>query len=99
MQTANQLRVGAAIWRRLFDSLEPALSAEAARAILAIKFPQKDIARAQKLAAKARAGELTPDERFEVETYGELDCILGILQSKARMALRKAAPKIKRVKV
>ena len=48
------------------------------------------------LAAKARAGELSAAERAELDTYGEAGCMLSILHSKARVALRKAGRKPKR---
>jgi hypothetical protein len=98
MPTSTRERIGGDIWCRLFQSIEPAMRAEAAHAILSMKFPARDIARVRKLAEKARAGELTPDEQFEAETYGELGSILSIMQSKARMALRDLGRKTKRAK-
>jgi len=85
---ADVERAQAAIWTRLFQSLEPALAAEVARAILALDFPPKDKAHLRALAAKARAGALTELEQAELDTYGQLGSIVSILKSKARMALR-----------
>jgi hypothetical protein len=39
--------------------------------------------------AKARTGELTPDDQFEADTYEQLGCLLDIIHSKARQALGK----------
>ncbi|HTK77092.1 MAG TPA: hypothetical protein VL371_17635 [Gemmataceae bacterium] len=85
---ADVERAQAAIWTRLFQSLEPALAAEVARAILVLDFPPKDKAHLRALAAKARAGALTELEQAELDTYGQLGSIVSILKSKARMALR-----------
>ena len=90
MPKADVARAQAAIWTRLFQSVEPALAAEVARAILALDFPPEDKAHLRILAAKARAGELTELEQAELDTYGQLGSIVSILKSKARVALRKA---------
>src|SRR5882724_3690424 len=81
-------RAQAAIWSRLFQSVEPMLAAEVARAILALEFPPEDKALLRALAAKARAGELTELEQAELDTYGQLGSIVSVLKSKARVALR-----------
>jgi hypothetical protein len=99
MPATKQELIGAAIWSRLFESIEPALSAEAARAILAMKYSPKDVARMHELAAKARAGELSTSERVELDTYGVTGSMMGILQSKARVALRKTGRNKKRAGV
>lgn len=90
MPATSREHIGAAIWARLFQSIQPALSAEAARALLALDFPPEDKARLRELSAKARAGELTDLEQAELETYGQLGSIVSILKSKARVALRNA---------
>ncbi len=93
MPKSTREQIAAGIWIRLFRSIEPAISAEAARAILAIKFPPEDIARAHELAAKARAGQLSQAEHEEVDVYGKLGSILGILHSIARVTLRDSSRK------
>jgi hypothetical protein len=92
MPKAEVERAQAAIWTRIFQSVEPALAAEVARAILALDFPPEDKARLRALAAKARAGELTDLEQAELDTYGQLGSVVSILKSKARVALRTATP-------
>ena len=51
----------------------------------------------RQLLAKAKEGTLTQPEQAEIENYGRVGSLLGILQSKARVSLRgthkkKAAP-------
>jgi hypothetical protein len=77
----------AAILKRLVGSDERAWSA-AAEGILALGFSPADKDRMHGLAAKARAGSLTPDEQAEVEAYSRIGSLLGILKSKARRALK-----------
>jgi len=74
---------------RLFDE-NTSFSPEAARWILAIEFSRADVDRMNSLAAKARAGTLTPEEREETGSYERAGLILSILKSRARMALKGA---------
>jgi hypothetical protein len=84
----HKTEVGAGIWDRITSSQGP-LSTAAARALLKLQFGERDRRRMRDLAAKARAGELTPDDQFEAETYEQLGCLLDIIHSKARRALGK----------
>ena len=90
MPTLTREQAGAAIWERLFESVEPALAAEAARAVLALDFPPADKVRVKDLAAKARAGELTQSEQNEADAYAEIGSLVSTLRSQARSALKKA---------
>jgi hypothetical protein len=63
---------------------------EVARSILELAFPPEDIARMHELSNKAKQGPLTPEEQDEVESYSRVGSILGIMKSKARVALKKA---------
>jgi hypothetical protein len=76
------------IWLRLLEGQVSSLSPEAARAILAFTFPEKDLLRLRELAAKARAGDLTDAECRESEAYGRVSSLLSIMKSKARQALK-----------
>lgn len=58
--------------------------------ILALKFPREDRERMDQLAEKAREGTLTPDEQFEIDAYERVGSFLALLQSKARISLKKA---------
>ena len=66
------------------------LSPTAARALLKVRFSPKDMARMRELSAKARGGALTRREQLETDTYERLGCVLDILHSKARRALKNA---------
>jgi hypothetical protein len=43
------------------------------------------------LAEKAQAGSLTGAERAELDSYERIGCLLGMLQSKARISLNRAS--------
>jgi hypothetical protein len=77
-----------AILRRVVDSDQPVLSADAAKAILRLRFSASDKARMNRLAARNRKGKLTPEEGEELNNYIRVGQTLGILQSKARRSLK-----------
>jgi hypothetical protein len=76
-----------AILRRVVDRKYAALSEEAARAILRLDFDATDRKRMNDLAARNRAGQLTPAEEEELENFIHVGQVLGILKSKARKSL------------
>jgi hypothetical protein len=78
------------IWGRLLGSNQATLAPEAAWSILELEFPPEDLARMHKLSSKAKQEPLTPEEQDELESYSRVGSILGIMKSKARVALRKA---------
>src|SRR5262245_44162997 len=80
----------AAIFGRLFEAANGALSPAAARYLLALGFPEADKARMHELAVRNQQGLLTPAERALLANYVEVGDLLAILQSKARQALKKA---------
>jgi hypothetical protein len=86
MSTVSELD----ILSRLFDQEESPMSVEMARGILAVHFGKADIKRMNNLAAKARAGTLTPGEVAEAESYERAGHVLAMLHSLARMALKQA---------
>ncbi|MBV9123404.1 MAG: hypothetical protein JO112_08615 [Planctomycetes bacterium] len=88
MQRTELLPYEAAILGRLVVPDKLRLSPAAAEAILALGFDQTDKDRMHELAAKARAGTLTPEEQTEVEAYSRIGSLLGILQSRVRLALK-----------
>ncbi len=90
MPVLTREQAGVAIWERVFATVEPKMAAEAARAILALEFAPEDKARAKELAAKARAGKLTPSEQNEAAAYAEIGSLVSMLRARARAALRKA---------
>jgi hypothetical protein len=77
-----------AILNRVIEPAVGRLSEEAAHAILALDFAQEDRRRMNDLAEKARNGALTVSENEEVDCYVRLGHLLGLLHSKARIALK-----------
>ena len=69
------------------------LSSTLARHFLTLGFSGRDKDRMHDLAAKARAGTLTPDEQAEGEAYSRIGSLLGILKSKARRSLKGNEPR------
>jgi hypothetical protein len=78
----------AAIWARVIR-FEEELSPAAARALLKLRFAEGERRRMRELSAKARAGTLTALEAREADVYERLGCLLDILHSKARRALKR----------
>ena len=64
------------------------LSTEAARAMLDFRLSQHDANRVNDPAAKAREGNLTANERVELDDYERITALLEIMQSKARLSLQ-----------
>jgi hypothetical protein len=81
---------GAEILARTIMPAEGNLPLEAARAILRFRLAQTDWERVNALAAKARAGTLTLEERAELDEYERITCLLELMQSKARLSLKQA---------
>ncbi|HEY4330562.1 MAG TPA: hypothetical protein VGN88_12555, partial [Phycisphaerae bacterium] len=59
------------------------LSSEAARAILRMKFSPADIRRIHVLSARASRGDLTQDQRGQLDVYLQIGHMLTLLHSKA----------------
>lgn len=83
-------KTAVAIWGRIVKPGEADLSPESARAFLKFDFDVEDRRRVDELSAKAREGTLTDAERAELEEYVRVDRELGVLQSKARLSLKRA---------
>ena len=81
---------GSEILARTIKPEEGGLPADAARAILGFSLSQDDRERVNQLAAKAREGTLTPDERSELDDYERIAALLELMQSKARLSLKQA---------
>jgi hypothetical protein len=65
------------------------LSAEHANYVLSLGFSPKQQARYAKLAAKAQVGSLTAKEQLLLDDFLNANALLIVLQSKARVSLRK----------
>jgi hypothetical protein len=88
--TLSPSKTASAIWGRVVNPEQANLSPEAARAILKLDFDADDHRRMDELSAKARQGNLTAEERAEMEEYLRVGSELAVLQSKARMSLQRA---------
>ncbi len=79
----------AAIWARLMQAQRGDLSSEAAEFLLSIDFEDADRQRMLKLAEKSEAGILTAEEQAEFDSYLHIGNLLAVMQSKARLALKR----------
>ena len=86
--TTSSPNTEAELLRRVVDPQRGSWSREAARSILALSFPEEDLARATVLAEKAGAGELTADEQREMESYRHVGRFLELIKSRARLSLK-----------
>jgi len=77
----------AAIFGRLIEADQEALPPDLARYLLRLSFPSQDRERVSELAARARAGSLSDDERDELERYNLAGDVLALWHSKARRSL------------
>jgi hypothetical protein len=81
------------ILARVIAPENPDFTADAAQAILRLRFPAPDVARMNELAAKARAGTLTLFEEEQLHAFQIAGAILDLLHSKARLTLKRATGK------
>ena len=79
----------AAIWAHLMQAQADELSSEVAGYLLSIGFGENDRERMLQLAAGSESGTLTPEECMEFDSYLHVGNLLAVVQSKARLALRK----------
>jgi hypothetical protein len=75
-------------WQALIQ-FDGELTPPAARALLRFGFSEQDHAHMENLATKSNAGALSPREQVELDTFERLGCVLDIIHSKARQALKK----------
>jgi hypothetical protein len=59
--------------------------------LASLRLSTEDLTRVNELAARARSGELSLDERAELDDYEEVACLLELLQSKARIAMTRGS--------
>ena len=79
------------ILARVLGNGRDSLSPEWARQLLSLGFSEGDNARMNELAERNRQGILSETEKEELLGYAKAGCLLGILHSKARQALKKHA--------
>jgi len=77
-----------AILERAITADNGSWSPEAARAILAFKLADADLRRADELAAKARSGAMTDEERQHLESYLHVGRIVEFMRAKALLSLK-----------
>ena len=78
-----------AILARLIRPDNSDLRAEAAEALLAIRFDTHDLDRMHELAIKNQEDRLSSNEKLEMENYRRVSFLLDLLHSKARQSLKK----------
>lgn len=76
------------ILARVVQADEPGFEAEFARALLKLTFGPGDVDRMNDLAERARDGELSDEERLDLDSYERVGTFLALLKSKARVSLR-----------
>jgi hypothetical protein len=80
------------ILHRMLGMDQRDLSPEVARYFLDLSLTDFDQKRVAALSDKANEGELTPAERDELSMYVVLGDFLAIMQSRARLSLKKHTP-------
>ena len=81
----------AQVLSRTINPDEGNFTPEAARALLCLQMTESDRERVNELAAKARQGLLTTEERAILDGYEHIGFLLELLKSKARLSLKRAA--------
>lgn len=85
------MSAAAAIWTRIVVPDEGDLAPEVAKHFLSIGFTDAEKARYQTLASREQV-ELTPEERSELTEFVHAGTLLMLLQSKARLSLKRRQP-------
>ncbi len=80
-----------AIWARLIQAPQAAISPDAARYLMSIDFGGADHSRMQELMEKSNEGTLTSEETAELDGYVNIANVLSVMHSQARVALKKTA--------
>jgi hypothetical protein len=78
----------AEILSRVVRANEPGFEPGVARALLQLTFDRSDLGRMNELAERARDGELSDEERLDLESYERVGTFLALLKSKARASLQ-----------
>ena len=78
------------IFGRVIDPQNPTFSLEAAKSVLELQFPSRDIPRMNELAEKANRDSLDEAEFEELSNYRLVGALLDLMHSKARISLKKS---------
>jgi len=82
---------GTMIWRHILEPNKANMPADLARYVLQMDFKESDQRRMAVLSRKAENGKLTARERSELEEYLRVADALALMQSKARLSLKRRA--------
>jgi hypothetical protein len=88
MSTAATFVTEADILQAVVAPQEPGLEPPLARSLLGLNFTHAQVTRMHELADKNNEGNITPDERAEMENYARVGNFLSLIQSKARLSLK-----------
>ncbi|MGA2440602.1 MAG: hypothetical protein ABSH08_06570 [Tepidisphaeraceae bacterium] len=77
------------ILERIIEPQHGGFSEEHARYVLSLDFTSDEHARYAELASKAQEGSLSEDEQSEIDEFLAVNALLTVLQSKARVSLKK----------
>jgi hypothetical protein len=86
------MTMSASILKRIIDPQHGGFSPEHARYVLSLDFSPEQRSRYADLADKVQEGNLTDQEQAELEEFISTSAFLTILQSKARISLKKHNP-------
>lgn len=78
------------IWEDILTSDSSEISVAEANLVLRWHLPEQSKARMEVLAELNGQGELSESEREELEAYVNVGQVIGILQAKARLALKQS---------
>lgn len=90
MSTSTIVESGIEILARAIVPHSGDIPVDAARVFLSFRLDPVDEGRVNELAEKARDGSLSGTEREELDEYERVTALLELIQSKARLALRRA---------
>ena len=79
--------VETAVLDRLLDPVSRCLTPEVARRIVKLRADPAAQARVNELARKSSAGQLSPSEQADYDTYIAAGTFIAVLESKARILL------------
>ena len=77
------------ILERIIQPQQGGFSEEHARYVLSLDFTPDEHARYAQLAARAQEGSLSEEEKSEIDDFLAVNALLAVLQSKARVSLRR----------
>ncbi len=92
MQAAHAGTSEVAIFGRMLDADQSALTIAAAQNILEFSFAEDDKQWMRLLSAKAKQGILTDREQEEINNYEKVGHMLSLMKSKARRLLKSGEP-------